>query len=191
MKHLLIFSIALTLPFTTSSFLQADEIEETISKALESYKAGEFSKTTSNLQYAVNLLSEKKAEAVLKTIPESVGSWKGDEGTTESLGMLGGGISVTRNFTHGDLYAKILIYMDSPMVQQFLGVLANPAFAGQMGLKMRDVHGEKASYNPQSGEISLVVNNSILIKIEANSVPEEDALALARAIDIEALKKLQ
>lgn len=169
----------------------ADEISDTISEGLKKYEAGEISGAGSSLQYALNLLNEKKAEALLALLPKELDGWKGNDGESNSLGILGGGVTINREYTKGDKRATLSITMDSPLVQQMAGLLANPAFAGQMGMKIRPVGDEKASYNADQGELSLVLNNTILFKVEARGCSEEEILGLARGIDIGKIKGMK
>ncbi len=171
--------------------LHADEIEDTISEALAKYKAGELSGSGGSLQYALNLLNEQKSKKVLEFIPASIDGWKGDEGKADSHGMLGGGFSVTRKFTNDKQNAEVTITMDSPIIQQMIGMLSNPMFAGQMGLKMRDIGGEKAMVNPKNGELSLVINSTILVQVKGRELNEEDLLKLAKGLDIDGLKAMK
>jgi hypothetical protein len=176
---------------TSSLPAMADEIADTISQAEAKYKAGELAGAGTSLQYALNLLNEKRAEKLMALIPKEAGEWKGDEGRTESMGMLGGGFTLSRNFTKGDKEATVSIIMESPLIQQMLGIISNPIFAGQMGMKMRDIKGEKGSYNSANGELMLVINNTILVKVEASGSPEADILVLARAVDVAGIKGLK
>jgi hypothetical protein len=171
--------------------LMADEVADTIADAQTKYKAGELGGAGVSLQYALNLLNEKRAEKLKDLLPKNAGEWKGDEGKSESMGMLGGGFTVSRNFTKGDKEASISLIMESPLIQQMMGLISNPMFAGQMGMKMRDIKGEKASYHSENGELMLVLNNTILIKVEARGNTEADILELARAVDIDGIKKMK
>ncbi len=184
----LLLAVALAAPFSAS---RADEVEETLTSALSKYKAGEYSSAGSSLQYALNLINEKKAEKLLAVLPEKIGEWQGGEANSNSLGMLGGGVALSRDYRKGDRSAEIQIMIDSPLVQQMVGLLANPMFAGQMGAKLREVEGEKAMLNPKEGEVSLVVNNTILVKVSASGASEEDLMALVRGVDVKTLKALK
>ncbi|HWL51711.1 MAG TPA: hypothetical protein VNQ90_04705 [Chthoniobacteraceae bacterium] len=171
--------------------LQADEIEDTISEALTKYKAGELSGAGGSLQYALNLLNEQKSKKVMEFIPATIGDWKGDEGKADSHGMLGGGFSVSRKFTNEKQSANVKITMDSPLIQQMIGMLSNPMFAGQMGMKMRDIEGEKAMVNPKNGELSLVINSTILVQVKGRDLGEEELLTLAKGLDVAGLKAMK
>ena len=175
----------------SQSPLKADEVADTISEAQTKYKAGELGGAGVSLQYALNLLNEKRAEKLKTLLPKSAGEWTGDEGKSESMGMLGGGFTVSRNFTKGDNEASVSLIMDSPLIQQMIGVITNPIFAGQMGMKMRDIKGEKASYHSENGELMLVLNNTVLVKVEARGSTEADILELARAVDIDGIKGMK
>ncbi len=174
-----------------SSIASADEVEQAIQEGLEKYKAAEYSGAGQSLQYAINLLNEKKGNQLLGLLPGDVDGWTASEGEMQSLGILGGGITATRDYTKDELAAKITVTVDSPLVQQMLGMLSNPLFAGQLGMKMRKIDGQDALYNPQSGEVSIVLDNRILLKVEGNQVPEADLMALAGHVKLAELKAMK
>src|SRR5690606_22958292 len=109
------------------------------------------------------------------------------KGETQSLGALGGGSVVSRNYSRNGKNAKVSATMDSPLVQQMMGLLTNPIFAGQAG-RPRKVNGNDASLNKENGELTMVVDNRILLKIEAPDSSEEEILELAKGINLDALR---
>ncbi len=171
----------------TGPALRADDTEDYIKEGLKAYKDGNYTEATKSLNYALGLINEKKADFALEALPKTIAGWEGDKGETQSLGALGGGNVVSRNYRKEEKRAQISISMDSPLVQQMMGLLTNPIFAGQAG-RPRKVNGHDAIYNKENGELTMVVDNRILIKIEASDSSEEEILSLAKAINLDALR---
>jgi len=188
--------LAAALAFGTLS-LCADEVTDTIEGALSAYKNGEYSMAAEDLGYALELIKQKKGENLKDYLPEPLTGWKAEaaEAQTAGAGMMGGGTIVNRIYEKGEGRVKIEIVTDSPLMQSFAMVLANPAFATSDGGKLMRIGRQKAivSYDAQghSGDIKMVVGNRFLVTVEGTAVSESDLVDYAKAIDLEKLTSMQ
>ncbi len=59
-NKLTLSSALLTLLFTTSPLVHADEVEDSIKEGLDAYSAGDYSTAAASLDYAAQLIRQKK-----------------------------------------------------------------------------------------------------------------------------------
>lgn len=178
--------LAATLIF--ASPLHADEISDTIQEALASYQKGDLAQTKQTLDYASQLIASKNAEILMTLLPAPLAGWSAEDGEAQSAGMamFGGGLQASRVYTKGDQSVELNFVGDSPLLAQFIPMLANPALAGAMGKPLR--LGTQMALEDKNGEIKMVVANRFLVTISGTG-SRDDKLAYAKAIDIDALTK--
>ncbi|TYT74236.1 hypothetical protein [Desulfobotulus mexicanus] len=192
----------LTLVF--SSICIADDVTDSISEAMELYKSGNYTEAVSSLNYATQLISQKKAGALEAFLPLAQTGWnrEGVESQAVSSSMFGGGIGASAVYTkktgQDEEYdfprIQVKIAADSPMLQGMMVMMSNPMFMGSDGGKLERIKGQQAvvRYDTQnkSGEINITVAQRFLITIEGSHVAREDMLVYANAIDYRKLTSL-
>jgi len=180
-----------------SGAVYGDEVTEAINEALQSYKEGKFSDAMGSLNYAAQLIGQKKGSDLQAFLPQPLSGWQAEEATSQSMGaaMLGGGVSAERRYSKDTSSVTVQIVTDSPMLQAMMMMLSNPAMAGADGGKMERIAGEKAivKYIAQdkNGTIVLVIANRFLINVEGDEVSLGDLKAYAGKIDYKKLSALQ
>ena len=176
--------------------LQADDVTETLSGAIKSYENGEFTDAVEDINYALQLIQQKKSEGLSSYLPAPLDGWtaKKAESTTAGSGMFGGGIGAHRTYRKGSAKVKVEILTDSPILQSMMGLFTNPLFATSDGGKLERIKRQKAivKYNEerQHGEITIVVDKRFLVQVKGNKVNLEELKKYAKAIDFKKLKKL-
>lgn len=188
LRSLLLASVliigATTLP------LHADEVEDSITEALEAYKNNDKATARQSLSYAAQLIGQQAAEALGKLLPEPLSGWEAADVEAESatLAMLGGGIQASRSYTRGDDSIEVQVIGDSPILAQFIAIIGNPAMAAAMGSKPSKINGQMA-LTDTDGKLSMVIANRFLLTIEGSG-SSDDKLAYAKAIDFSKLQAL-
>ena len=116
------------------------------------------------------------------------------ETTAMGGAMFGGGISAARSYTKKSTNVEITILSDTPMLQGALMMINNPVMVTSSGQKLTRIKGKKAIVNfdkgDNSGEINIVVANSVLITVRGSDATLEDVTAYAEAIDYDLVTKL-
>lgn len=189
-----IFCLALVLvvPFGTAS---ADETVDSIKEALEAYKAGDLAEAMSSLNYATQLIRQKKGELLVKFLPKPLPGWEAREGTSQSAGaaMFGGGTTAERKYNKGSSEITVTFMIDSPMIQSMLMMFSNPMFVGQDG-KLARINRQKVivKYEPQQkqGEITAVVDKRILVTVRGREVEKTDLEEYTKSIDFKGISSL-
>jgi len=187
-------TISASLCFATQ--VHADDVLESINEAVESYKKGAYSEAVNSLNYATQLIQQKKGDALAELFPPPLDGWEALEASSQVAGaaMLGGGLSAERQYTRGGSSVTIRVVADSPMLQGMMMLLTNPMFATSDGGKLERIAKQQAlvKYDPanRSGDINLPVANRFLVTIEGSGVDREELKKYAEGIDYEKLSAL-
>ncbi len=176
--------------------LHADEVTDNLDAAKSAYEAGNYSEAIQSIDYANQLIRQKKGEEVMKLLPDAPKGWEAEEPEVEAAatGLLGGGITATRRYSRGNSSASIKIQSDSAVLQ-YAAMLSNPMLAGAGGAKMETIKGQRVTVKFQSGDdngtVTAVVDNRYVVEFEGNSLTRDDLLALVKAFDFKKLAAMQ
>jgi hypothetical protein len=179
--------------------LQADDKQDdvltTIEEAVKQYKAGDFAGAASNLDYASQLVRQKKSEHMKDLLPEPLAGWQAQPASAQTLGtaVFGGGVTVSRDYSRGESRVSIEIVSDSPVLQSVLMMINNPMFAGASGGTLKMIKGQRGivKYDAKglNGEINIVVANRFMVTVKGEKLEEQTLLDYAQAIDFVTLAK--
>jgi hypothetical protein len=173
-----------------------DEVLDSISEGEEFYKNGEYAEAVTSLNYAVQLIQQKKGDVLTQLLPEPLEGWTAEEAASQSAGaaMFGGGITAERRYSKGDAEVVIRVITDSPMMQGVMMMFSNPMFATSDGGRLERIGRQKAIVKfdeaGKSGDLQMVIDNRFLVMVEGNGVARDDLLAYAGAIDVKKLAEL-
>jgi hypothetical protein len=180
----------------TPSFLQAgepDSVIQTIEKAMEEYKNQDFTNAASSLDYASQLIRQKKGKALGKLLPEPMDGWtaKDIQSQVTAASLFGGGLTAERTYMKENASVKISIITDSPLLQSMIMMFSNPMFASSMG-QFELINGYRGIVNHQNnmGDINIVINNRFLVTLKGSSVSREELMDYAKTIDLKAIANL-
>jgi hypothetical protein len=185
-----IFAVLLLASFGLAN---ADEVTDSINEGLQQYKKGEYAAAAGNLDYASQLIRQKRGEQLKTFLPKPLAGWKAKESTSQAVGaaMFGGGVSAERKYHKESSSVTVKIVTDSPLMQSMMVMFTNPMFAASSGGKLEKVNGQKAivkySSTNKSGEINIVVVNRFLITIEGNDVTKKELKNYAGSINYKKL----
>jgi hypothetical protein len=174
----------------------ADEVTDSINEALKQYKNGEIADAVQSLDYASQLIRQKKGGQLEAFLPAPVSGWKAEDAKSQAMGsaMFGGGVTAERSYAKGDSRVNVKIITDSPMMQGMMMMFSNPMMATSDGGKLEKINGEKAivkySSENKDGNINMVIAGRFLITVEGNDVSRQDLIAFAQGIDFKKLAVL-
>lgn len=172
---------------------EEDTVLSTIEKAVNQYKAGEYAGAASNLDYASQLVRQQKSEKMKQLLPEPLPGWEAGEASAHTIGaaVLGGGVTVSRDYFKKDSSLSLEIVSDSPVLQSVLMMINNPMFAGAGGGKLETLKGQRAiikfDVNKRSGDVYVVVAGRFMVTVKGDNVDREDLIQLAEAVDYKQL----
>ena len=174
----------------------ADDVTDSINEALKQYNNGEFTDAVQSLDYASQLIRQKKGGQLEAFLPKPISGWKAEDAKSQAMGsaMFGGGVTAERSYVKGDSRVNIKIITDSPMMQGMMMMFSNPMMAISDGGKLEKISGEKAivkySNDNKDGNINMVIAGRFLITVEGNDVARQDLIAFAQGIDFKKLAEM-
>ena len=169
--------------------VRADEVLDTLAKAKEQYEKNEFSGAAGSLDYAAQLVRQKKSDALKLFLPKALEGWTAEEATSQAMGasFFGGGVTVSQHFNKESSSVTVEIVTDSPLLQSVMMMLTNPVMISASGAKLETISGQQAVVNfrptEKSGDISFVVANRFLVKVSGNDVLKKDLSDYVSKID--------
>ncbi|MCD6585866.1 MAG: hypothetical protein J7K96_08915 [Desulfobacteraceae bacterium] len=195
-KTTLVLAVLSVVIFAFSTASYADDVTDYIKEALQYYKDGQYSDAVDSLNFAEQMIQQKKSTGLEAFLPGPLKGWTAEAATSQaaSSAMLGGGITAERQYSKGDSSIQIQIMADSPMLQGVLMMMSNPMFATANGGKMKRIRKQKAivKFNPSTkeGDIQIVVANRFLVSIEGNGITNKNLKDYAKAIDYKKMSTL-
>ncbi len=180
-----------------SSPAPADDVTDTINKALKQYDSGELTGAVQSLDYASQLIQQKKGKQLEAFLPEPISGWKAEKATSQAMGsaMFRGGIIAERSYDKGDSHVSVKIITDSPMIQGMMMVFSNPIPETSDGGKLEKINGEKAivkySNEDKAGTVTVVIPGHFLITVEGDNVDRQDLTAFIQAIEFKKLAAMR
>jgi hypothetical protein len=181
--------------FITPGAVFADEITDSIEEAMEYYKESDYVEATNSLDYASQLIRQKRGENLKAFLPEPLAGWLAEDVKSQAAGSgyLGGMISAKRKYKKAKSSVTIEIITDSPALQTMVMMFSNPAYASADGGKLTKIKRQKAiiKYHPsnKNGEINIVVAKQYLVSVKGRNINQNDLVDYASAIDYKKLKK--
>lgn len=170
-----------------------DPVTQTIEKALSSYHNNDFRSASSDLNYAIQLIRQKKGEALTLLLPPPLGGWTTARGSSRvtAASLFGGGLTAKKTYIKDDSVVEISIGTDSPLMQSMILMFSNPLFALAAG-EFELINGYKGIVNYQfdNGDITIVVNNRFLVNLTGRRVSRSDLLDFARSISLQEISKI-
>lgn len=171
----------------------ADDVTDSLNDALTKYNNGQYTEAITSLNYAEQLITQKKGEALTQVFPEPLAGWQAEE--VQADPVFGGGISAERRYNSENASVTIAIVSDSPMLQATMMLFTNPMFATADGGKLETISGQKAivkySAENKSGEIQTVVNNRFLVTVTGSEVAKDLMTAYLGNLDVNKLGALK
>jgi hypothetical protein len=171
-----------------------DDVVNSINEGMEFYQKGDYAEATTSLNYAVQLIQQKKGASLEALLPGPLDGWTAQPAESQSTGaaaMFGGDVSAERRYSKDAGQLLVRIVTDSPLLQSIMMMFSNPMFVTAGGGTMERIGKQKAvvKYDPasRSGDLQIVVNNRFLVTVEGNGVNRDDLLAYARAVDLNKL----
>jgi hypothetical protein len=174
----------------------ADDVTDSINEGLQQYNDKKYSEAVQSLNYASQLIQQKKGASLETLLPEPISGWTAKKASSQAAGaaMFGGGLTAERKYKKGSSSVEIQIITDSPIMQSVMMMFTNPMFATSDGGKLEKVGDQKAIVKYEAdrkrGDIKIVVANRFLITVEGRNVTKEDLEAYAKAIDYKKLESI-
>lgn len=192
--------VALTLALAAGSqaipALAADDVSLQIESARQAYAKGDPLHSLSALQAATNTLNAKLSDQFGHMMPPPPTGWDAAAPESQSLDTVGGGLTVTRAYTHGNATLNASLIADNPAVGSTITLFQNAnQIALQPGWSRVHIGADDAMLrydnSVHAGEIMMVVGDRILLQIEGTDIASADVLVdAAKGWNVPAVRKL-
>ena len=207
MKTLIICLIGITYSFQVAAQSQADAY---IKEAQQFLAENKYKEATLSLQDAINDINSLIAGQIGSSLPAEINGLK-SEGEAEinsaGMGMLGGGMGITRRYAHPtkkENTAEVNILANSPMLASINMFMSNPAMMGEgyksarvgtrraiLKSEMEDYYGDDNNSKPiRSTELQIPLSQTLISLNLKGFASEQEEIAFATKLDIEKLADL-
>lgn len=173
----------------------ASEVREAAKEAMALFEKGDMAGAAGQFDYAAQLIRQKKAGDLATLLPPAPSGWTAEAVETEAMGtaMMGGGVHASRTYLRGDDNMELSIMADSPMVQSMAAMVQNPTLIAASGGKLEKVGDYRAAVKyeaeTKSGEVTLIVDNRILVSVKSEGASRDEMMALLNKLDLAKLAK--
>lgn len=195
-------AIAAAFSFTFAATpASADKVTDAIGKAAAAYKAGKMSTASTELQYALTKIGERLAKAYIATFPAAPDGWRAGRVRSSSGNAMirVAGQVISRRYTQqggrGRLTAQLIV--DSPTMQAFMTLFANPNYARSAGYDPVKIDGItetamlKYNENRKQGDLILIMAGRVVIKVTGRRIDNGDVLgSLVKRWNIAQVRKV-
>jgi hypothetical protein len=186
-----LLSLMLGSVFACANEAALTEFEKGLRQVHLDYKKGNHEEVTAKLRELLKMMEEEGAEKVGELLPARLGDWQGEALRREDLGILGGGISIARNYVQGRRGVTVKVVKDSPLAKQLLPLMANEDLLRLANRKTHRISGETAVMDGER-KMQMVLDGRILLELAANEESgERDLLAVARLLDLRSLSRMK
>ena len=195
-KLLTFTAVFLVTILVLASTAWADDISDQIKEAIALYESGDYAGAVSELDFAAAQIRQLQAGKYSDALPDPLPGWESEaaETTAVSGSMMGGAVGANREYRKADATAEIQILAESPMLQAIAMMFNNPMMLTSSGMELIKIKGHKAALEydsaNRSGEIMLVVLNTVLVTVSGSNIDQEDLEAYAGVIDYALIKKI-
>jgi hypothetical protein len=187
----------LALCLCAQSIVRADDVEDALNTALRAYKEGKTAEAGSAIQTAQKLINAKAGLSLAAALPDMIGQWKGGKIDSKSLDGIGGGQALERSYRQGskeknnEKKATVTITADSPLMNQVMGFLANPALGSLLGARSAKIGDLDAMLLPKQGLLQMIVAKRYLVAVQAKKLSEPDLIQIASGVKVDVLKAMK
>jgi hypothetical protein len=169
----------------------ADPFEDGMRQAFNAYKKGENEAVTAKLRELLKIMEDKNAAKLGGLLPDALGDWKAETLKQENLGLVGGGVSLSRIYVSGEKRITVAVVKDSPLVAQLLPLFVNEELLRMTNRTMHKISGETGVMEG-TDKLQVVVDERIYLElVGTGGAGETELVALAGKLDLKAMAKIK
>ncbi len=196
---------------TGLSAMGQSQAETFIQEAQDYLVKKEYKQAQLSLQDAINDINMLLAAQVAEVLPDEINGLVSDENediNTASMGMIGGGMQITKRYQHPGNKAneaEVQILANSPMLSSMSMYLSNPGMMGSeyksvrvgatraiLKTEMQEYYDDNGSAKKiRSTEIQIPLNQTLITLNARGFATEQDELAFAVKLDLEKIRAAQ
>ena len=169
----------------------ADDFTDQLDEAKTAYAKHDLGTAQAALNSASQLLRQQRVELWKAVLPDPQPGWKAEdaEGAAAAMALLGGGVSVSRNYRKDSETVNIEIVTDSPIIASMSGLLNGLITLD--GAKLIVMDGHKVTYNKNENSYMTMIGDKALVTVKGQGkVPEDELKTYVKAIKFAEIEKL-
>lgn len=164
----------------------ADDVMTEIDRAKSLYGEGKLAEAKEALEFAGQLISQKKAAALSGVLPQAAKGWTAVDDKDQAAGTgVFGGVVASRTYKRGGTKCTMTVVGDSPLLAMISMFLTNPSVASTSGAKVQRIAGQRAVITA-NGEVQVMSANNYLVTV-GGDCDEKDKIAYAEGVDYQKL----
>ena len=163
----------------------ADEFTDVIAGALEAYEEGDITVAREELDYAMKLLTDLKAQSLAGFLPEALPGWTRSDDDVEggmAMAMFGGGTTAAATYSDGSQEMTITLMANSPMISGVAAMITGMAAMGGG----KPIRIQRTQFGVNDDEMQGVVDGDVLVSVGGDA-SVEDKTAYLETMDLKAL----
>jgi hypothetical protein len=165
---------------------RADEFTDVLDEALAAYREGDVAGARDELDYALKLLGDMKAESLAGFLPAAPAGWTKEDADTEGAGMamtmFGGGAAAAATYRREADEFTLTLGATSPMVSGSAAMVSG--MSSIAGSETRRIN--RPPFSISDGEMQGVVGGKVLVSA-SGTASADDMAAVIEQIDFRAL----
>lgn len=163
----------------------AEEFEDVLDSALQAYRDGDVEGARSDLDYALKILTERKADSLAGFPPDPPEGWTRAEADADGGGvamatMFGGGASAAATYRRGVEEFTLTLVANSPVVGAISAVVSGLSSIGDS----RRI--QRTQFVVNEGDLQGVVDGNVLVSASGDA-SIDDMAAIIALMDLRAL----
>lgn len=162
----------------TAPALAADDVAARLDAAKASFAKGDVARAARDTEAALKQMHDRLGKMFAEVLPPMSATWRAEQVETESLGEIGGGVSVSRAYTRDDASLNATLLLDSPEAAAVAAQIA--AASSQPNVKKIKAAGEDAllrfDSSTNTGEVTMVVAGRVVLEIQGDNIANADPL---------------
>ena len=176
---------------------QADEVGDRLAQANSAYARGDSLRALEAVQAVQGSLTGRLVDQFAKALPPAPAGWEAAAPESQSLDLVGGGLTITRGYQKGEATLNASLLIDNPAVANIVALFqpGSPPPGGAGGWKTIAIGSETAllRFNAANheGEVVLAIQGRAALQIEGGEIPDEKILlGAAQGWNFGLIKKL-
>ncbi|MBF0394528.1 MAG: hypothetical protein HQL38_17770 [Alphaproteobacteria bacterium] len=173
----------------------ADDLAQRLDQAKLAYAQGNLTLTADLLQNALAGLYDRLAKSLAPLMPNPPNGWEASQVDLDSLGVVGGGLTVSRGYAKGDAVMNATLILDNPAALAASDLGVDPkTVAGLPGVQVVKIGGQDAilrwEAEGRAGGVVMTLGDRVLLQVDGSDISGPEMLVqLMKGWDFGGIRK--
>lgn len=173
----------------------AEDLPQRLDQAKLAYGQGNLTLAADLLQQALAGLYDRLAKSLAPLMPKPPNGWEASQVDFDSLGVVGGGLTVSRGYAKGDSVMNATLILDNAAALAASDLGVDPrTMAGLPGVQVVKIGGQDAilRWEPEgkAGGVVMSLGDRVLLQVDGSDIAGPDLLVqLMKGWDFGGIRK--